>query len=106
MDSFLKMDIFFMVTTASVVVVMFLTAMILYRIYKILGHVEHVSGQVAEEGDLIREDISQMRNDVKAGANKFFASLNFVQRMTNHGARRKKKSAPITKEGDNDTQTV
>jgi hypothetical protein len=47
-----------------------------------------------------------VRVDGKVGANKIFASLNFVQRMTNHGARRKKKSAPITKEGDNDTQTV
>lgn len=91
MDEFLKMDVFFLVTTLVVIVLGFLSALILFRLWKILGHVEHISEHVAEESDLIREDITHLRNDIKSGASKVLSSFNFFKRLSTHGERRKRK---------------
>lgn len=66
MDDFLKMDIFFAVATLSTVVVAGLTAYALVRILRILRNVEKLSDTVTEEAQLIRGDIDEMRERVKA----------------------------------------
>jgi hypothetical protein len=67
MDEFLKMDIFFVVTTLVVVILGILVALILFRVYRIMTHIERISQQADEEAMLIRADIAQMRNDLKRG---------------------------------------
>lgn len=67
MSEFAKMDVFFMVTTAVVVVLSVLVAFILYRIWKILGHVERFSQMMNDEAALIRGDIGELRESVKHG---------------------------------------
>lgn len=67
MSEFAKMDIFFFITTVVVIVIGLLSAFVLYRIWKILGHVEDISKEVSEESVLIRRDISEVRSSVKSG---------------------------------------
>lgn len=65
MNEFLKMDIFFMVTTAAVVVVTVLLVFILIRVLRILKNIEDISELVEEEGQKIREDIARVRESVR-----------------------------------------
>lgn len=64
MSEFAKMDIFFVVTTLTVVALGIFVALILYRVWQILGHVEHISRDISEESSLLRMDISRLRQNI------------------------------------------
>ena len=87
MDSFLKMDIFFFVTTVVVVVLGILSVLILLRIWRILGYVERISCDISEESALVRSDIATLRSDIRTHGFKlrylkaFFT--NALKRFTN-----------------------
>jgi hypothetical protein len=65
MDEFLKMDIFFVVTTVSVAIITALLAVVLIRVLRILKNVEEISLMVEEEGVKLREDIAHVRAKVR-----------------------------------------
>ena len=65
MNEFLKMDIFFMVTTVAVIVITILLMLLLIRVLRILKNIEDISLLVEEEGQHLREDIAQVRDSVK-----------------------------------------
>ena len=62
MNDFTQMHVFFFVTTMVVVVIGVLTALILWRVWKMLGYMEQLSKDISEEGSLVRGDIAHMRN--------------------------------------------
>ena len=64
MNDFAKMDIFFVVTTLVVVAFGIILTLILFRVWRILGHVEEISSMLSEEGSLVREDIAEFRSSV------------------------------------------
>ena len=64
MNEFLKMDIFFVVATGSVVVVSIFLVILLIRVLRILKNIEHISELVEEEGEKIRKDIARVRDSV------------------------------------------
>jgi len=68
MDNFLKMDIFFAVTTVAVVVIAVLLSMVLIRLLRVLDKVEQVTTLVHEESEQIRNDIREVRARVKEEA--------------------------------------
>ena len=53
-----------MVTTFVVVILGVLVAMILYQVWRILGHVERLGAQFENEATLIRGDIADLRRNV------------------------------------------
>ena len=65
MNEFLQMNIFFLVTTIIVVAIGVLLALVLVRILKILGHFEHISGQFSAESELVRQDIAELRSNIR-----------------------------------------
>jgi hypothetical protein len=69
MSQFLQMSIFFFVTTLVVLTIGILAAAILFRIWRILGHVEDISKDVSEESALLRDDLHEMRLKMKTGFN-------------------------------------
>lgn len=77
MDEFLKMDVFFFVTTIAVIILAFFSAYILWRFERILKNVEHISEQVAKESDNVREDLDELRSDLKRGKNRLVSLLSF-----------------------------
>ncbi len=82
MDEFLKMDIFFFVATAAVVVLAYLVAFVLWRLERILKNVEHISKQVAMESDIVRQDIAEMRSDVRRGKGRLKSLFGFLEKFT------------------------
>ncbi len=65
MSDFAKMDIFFIVTTIVVIMLGIVATLILFRIWRILGHVEEISSMLSEEGTLMRKDIGDLRETVR-----------------------------------------
>ena len=61
MEDLIKMDIFFAVTTGSVVIITAFLALLFVRVYSILRNVESISRNVSEESSIIREDIAEVR---------------------------------------------
>ena len=90
MTEFLKMDIFFVVTTVIVVLVGIVALMLALRIWKILGHVENILQMAEQETGLIKEDIAQLRADVRRNGFKisgFIRFLNNLRRNFTKGSR-------------------
>ncbi len=66
MDDFLKMDIFFAVTTAVVTLLGVFGLVALFYIIRILHKVDYIAHNVREESDSIRDDIENLRAKVKS----------------------------------------
>lgn len=92
MDDFLKMDIFFGVTTVAVVVVSVLLALVLIRLLRILKTVDEVSEIVQEEAEEIRDDIREVRANVKAEAVKVGQVLSMLTGFAKPKRRKKSSS--------------
>ena len=81
MNDFLKMDIFFSVTTVVVIVLGIFSAFVLWRLERVLKNIEHISEQVALESDTIREDLAEMRNDVRRGKGRVRSLFSFFGKL-------------------------
>lgn len=81
MDEFLKMDIFFFVTTLAVVALTIGAGIVLWRVARVLKHVEHISQRASEESDLIQQDLAEMRGDIKRGKSRLNRLSNFLRKV-------------------------
>ena len=90
MNEFLKMDIFFVVTTIVVILIGALTAYILWRLQRILKNIEHISEQVANESDIIRQDLADLRSNIKSGKGRLRSLFGFLGKF---GTRASKNSS-------------
>lgn len=89
MDEFLKMDLFFVVTTVVVLLLgIFLIVAVVYVI-RILRNVDHLSRNISEESDHIRTDLGVLRKNVREEGMKISHFLRFFGGMV---GRRKKSS--------------
>jgi type II secretory pathway pseudopilin PulG len=88
MDEFLKMDIFFFVATVVTIVLGILSAYILWRLARIMKNVEYISKQVVRESDIVRQDLAEMRAEIRQGKGRIKSLFGFL----------KKSSARATKE--------
>ena len=65
MNDFLKMDVFFFVTTVVVIALGLVLLLIGIRVMRILGHAERIMEMAEQETDLIREDLADFRKQVR-----------------------------------------
>ncbi|MFA6278921.1 MAG: hypothetical protein WCS97_02515 [Candidatus Paceibacterota bacterium] len=89
MNEFLKMDIFFFVTTVVVVVLGAVSAYAIWRVGRVLKHIEHISEQAALESDTIRQDLAGIRSDIRQGKGRLKSLFSF---FTKNSRRASKKS--------------
>lgn len=81
MSEFLKMDIFFVITTIIVVIVGVFIIVALYYLIRILKSVDHLAENVSTESDNIKGDILLLRTKMREEGTKikhfadFFASI-------------------------------
>lgn len=83
MNEFLKMDIFFFVTTVVVIIVGIFSVYVLWRFQRVLKNIEHISEQIARESDTIREDLADMRNDIRRGKGRLRSLFSFFGKLFN-----------------------
>lgn len=91
MNDFLKMDVFFVVSTIAVVVVTVLLAFALVRVLRILRTVEEISETVSDEAVLVRADVAELRQSVKQEGFKFVQLAKFARTTAERFMGRKKK---------------
>jgi len=91
MEDFLKMDIFFAVATLATVLLAGALLLLILRVYRILGHVERISEEVAEEAQLIRADVSALRADVRKEGYSALAYVRAARRLLQGIFRRRRK---------------
>jgi hypothetical protein len=87
MDSLVHADIFFFVTTIAVVVIAAVFTVVLVYLAKILHDVKKITAQVHEETVLFREDIRDLREQVR---NEGFKLRSFLDLITGFFGRKKK----------------
>jgi hypothetical protein len=88
MDPFFKMDIFFFVTTLVVIALGLVMLLIGLSIWRILGHIEHIMEIAAKETELIKEDIDDLRADVRRRGFKILSLVRFVDSITSKFTKR------------------
>ncbi len=88
MSEFLKMDIFFFVTTVAVVVLAFFAAFVLWRLQRVLKNIEYISQQVASESDIVRQDLAEMRDDIRRGKGQLKSLFGFLKKTTQRGSKK------------------
>lgn len=91
MSDFLKMDVFFVVSTIAIVVIAALLALALIRILRILRRVEEISETVSDEAVLVRADVAEMRQSVKLEGFKFMHLARFARKSAERFMGTKKK---------------
>ena len=65
MTDFLKMDIFFFVTTVVVIALGIIAFIVGIRVWRILGHIERIAEIAEQETGLLKDDIATLRTDVR-----------------------------------------
>ena len=65
MNDFYKMNIFFFVTTVAVILLTLLLAVLIIYIIKISRDIKYISQKAKSETDLIAQDLSDLRENVK-----------------------------------------
>lgn len=89
MNEFLKMDIFFFVTTVAVILLAGCATLVTWRITRILQHIEHISEQISRESDSIRADLAEVRADIRKGKGKLQSLFNFFGTRVKRSANKK-----------------
>lgn len=92
MDSFIKMDIFFVTTTVVVVVLGVLACVALFYLIRLFRTLDRIAGQVHEETVEIRADLDEMRRKTKREGLRIQHLLTFFGKT----AKRAKKKARAT----------
>lgn len=65
--AFLKMDIFFAVTTAAVVLLTLAVGVVMYLIARVLADVRQITRMLREETEKTAEDFDAVRADIREG---------------------------------------
>lgn len=87
MNEFLKMDIFFFITTIAVGVFLIIGVIVFLKVSRILGHIEHVSKQVSLESDSIRNDLVEVRRDIREGKGRLKSLFNFFGKVSKRASK-------------------
>jgi hypothetical protein len=91
MDTLIHADIFFFVTTVAVIVVGIALTVALIYLANVLSDIKEITKQVKEETILFREDIRDLRSDVKNEGFRAERFLMFVRNLFKKTTTRSKK---------------
>ncbi len=84
------MDIFFTVATLATVVMTVLLTLVLIRVLGVLKKIDDVTALVREEGEQLREDIQNVRENVQEGGLRVGHLLGFLSGVKKRKPRAKR----------------
>ena len=93
MNDFLKMDVFFIVTTAVVLILGVMSIIALYYVIRMLQNVGRITRNAANESDEIRTDIALLRNKLREEGMKVKYLVDFFLGMKGHKESKTKKES-------------
>ena len=76
--SLIHADIFFYITSISVVLLTALLVILFYYLVKIARHLEHTAKRLREESDRIMEDVSIIRESIEEQGGRAMSALRFI----------------------------
>lgn len=93
MNDFLKMDIFFFMTTLVVTFLGIFGVVALYYVIRILKNIEHLSNIAIEEANEIRDDIAEVRTKVREEGIRFQGVMDFFGSMLARPPKRSRRNS-------------
>ena len=75
MNDFLKMDIFFFVATAEMLILGALVGFVIWRLLKILRHVERIAEIAGAEAEHLKNDAAYMRGRLVGALDTMFSFI-------------------------------
>ena len=75
MDPFLKMDIFFAVATAVTLLAGLLFALVAFKLWKILGHIERIAEIAGKEAEHLGQDAAYIRGRLMGALDSIFSFI-------------------------------
>ncbi len=75
MDEFVKMDIFFFITTFCIVLLTTMIALVIWKLLRILKHVEHLAEVAGKEAENLREDAAYLRGRLLGALEAMFSFI-------------------------------
>jgi hypothetical protein len=91
MNTLIHADIFFFVTTIVVIIVGITLTIALMYLSKVLSDIKEITKQVKEETILFREDIGELRGDIKKEGFRVERFLMFIKNLFKKTNTRSKK---------------
>jgi predicted PurR-regulated permease PerM len=91
MSDFLKQDVFFFLTSILVVVITIVMLVVGYYVIKITKAINYISQKAKNESDLIAEDLSDLRENVKEQGLKVKHLASFFSSIYNRTNKKAKK---------------
>lgn len=82
MEDLLKQDIFFVVTTISVIVLTGLLVILLIYVIKITKKVDYIATKAKQEADLLSGELSTLRSNIRSSGFKLSFLFNFLRNIT------------------------
>ncbi len=89
MDEFMKMDLFFFVSTFAVLVLVVLASLVTYYLVQIVRNVRDITDTIKKEAEDTVRDLRALRIDVREGVKKVneyrrvFMGVNILRGLTN-----------------------
>ena len=81
MDTLIKAGVFFFITTVAIIVLSLLLAVLIIYIIKISKDIKYISNKAKNEADLIAEDLSDLRENVKEKGVKLKYLISFFNNL-------------------------
>lgn len=79
MNEFLKMDVFFVIASAAVIVLAVFLAILLYYLIGFAGNLKYISDKARAEADNLAQDLQDLRASVRSGGFKLKSALDFFK---------------------------
>ena len=81
METIMKSEVFFFITSIAVVIVTILLGILAMYIIRILRNVDDISKKAKDEAGLIKEDIAELRDNIKTEGAKVKHFVNFFNNL-------------------------
>jgi uncharacterized protein YoxC len=89
MNEFLKIDIFFAITSVVVIILAILVIILLVYLIKFVKNLKYISDKARTETDNLRLDIQTLRHNIHTEGFKFKHALNFFGSIIKRGKKGK-----------------
>jgi len=85
METIMKSEIFFFITSIAVVIITILLGVLITYLIRILRNVDDISAKAKDEAGLIKEDIAELRENIKTEGAKAKHFVNFFNKFKGRG---------------------
>lgn len=81
METIMKSEIFFFITSIAVVILTILIGIVAAYLIRILRNVDDISAKAKEEAALIKEDVADLRQNIRDEGIKVKSFVNFFNKL-------------------------